>query len=1684
MLTFDGKPASWVPGKETANKEPPTNKFVVEKLYKVHRQRINKMEPVVDCHVDIPDFLTNTSWKQITEQHRRDIITKQNEVIYKRIAKAENTESLITTENRVHIKRVEHELMLMKRLKQMGRIRDILKVQRENEDLLVRIERARPEYGKKGIKEWYRHHELFKEGRRSDPTAGHLGFRGMKGLFPKALPPMPSPNARQVIVERSGGEWAMQNMHSPIMTSISRGNVGPGSPGGFSIDTNDPMMVTLDGSEESMDVDFNLNGGKGLGSNGNNDMLQSMSPSPIQTPIHAKASKKAAKAASSSSVSSQASKKSRTLKKTADSAASQKNPKLHPMKGRERALTKMLGTAQPGLSSNSSSAMQTALNTRVGTPGTIITGDVIVNVNALAIPGYVTILAKVVAVPFTDISVILQMLVKKTDSQTLSVHVRRTTPPYAILSSKQTPMDKVYDIVSTHGTSSIFSDSAIISDIAQMRGSFNNMFKEIDSDGNGYLTFDEFVVLMKKAKLGIDQAELRKILMEADDNGNGVVEFEEFYPLILDMTLSYRTVNAARKIVQKRQTVIDEEVTRRMISVNLEDNADSLIMKVSSCDPKKTGVVRASDMKRCLLAMAGPLNMTEDEIAMIQRQLPLEGYARMQYTTLPNAFKIAKWTSCRHRMQEDMGSDIYKNLLHTCQLLDDSSTSDPVNKGTITSEQLSEILKVNDMFSLNTIQHITIMGEMHNAMGGDSSQTGRIPYHKTLPLIAKTIELMLDPSMLRQRAELLNPDLGADSLSVSSLVDEIQDNKAKKKSNKEPTSRLRSLFNMADINRDNTMSLKEFIVCIRAVKLDLSEEEIAALYSQADVEGKGAISFSQFAFFFEKNLAAIERANHMKAIYVGLHDTSSTVRAVGGEAEQLQQLKDLEDHLLYVFKSVDTTSAGKLEKNDIQSVLQQIDVALSPFQVSTIMDEMFCDEDGFVEISEATVVCAHLLQVFLAEENAIAAEESAERDAKHIVMLMERDIHRIVRFFTNGIHEIDHDNTGHKGVMSDEVRNRKLELLVHSPHSGLCPTEANHLMHTLFNQAYRDGKVRNAAASESESIIGAVLADKIDLNANVEVARKRRESVLRSTTYAPTTSEYSASVTPSAAKYEDESASQIKGRSARSSILAKPGAPAGPATQAKAAVVAHAHPLRRKTVVAVRHWVPTEQELTDAVARAKKETIMRGRLQTLRADAATRALLISFEHARELLSMQARVEFHENYLPVRVAFNVLEDCLHFRINRSQILALIIFSNCFDRTDTLIEYQKFAKYVGAAIRKLHLPSEIEKRAEVIKLISKEAKAQTGNVKCNHYFDSLAISEEKLDQYIVDSFLKVEDSRGEVSQAEFIRIICSIPGVVLTTKDAITVSAGFPHTPEGAVHWQKFVPWAYKTISALSLEHMIKRRITILELDTNTLTQAVDNLDESFNGAHPTSGKGASALSELSALAENASELLKIRFVAKTGEGGKIVENVLALFPFDPDEIVLAKSDEEGEEGIVASLDTLSIEQGQDGNTTQLFSANNILLTAHLCDPPKLIQRKTFAGHKLTEISSAAPPASPGSSPNKKSLRGLPSADGAEVAPVKVSVSVMAVELPDFTIDRDLTVRVSGAYDYTANNKGPATPFEVMLDCPLAMPSMCLVDPDAAVEFAASIPSLLIIEFTKGGLREPRVMLNPSMMQGQV
>eukprot|EP01031_Cornospumella_fuschlensis_P003323 gene3323-4129_t len=153
MTTYNGRSASYVAGKEVVNKEPPVSKYVVEKLYRVHRERLARVEPTIDSHVKIPEFLLNQTWKKNAERQKMIEVMRANRAIYDRLARVENEESSLAKENKLHIKRIESKLSYLNKLKEHGRLVNLVKIQKENEYLLRRIERAKPQYTLKKCKE-------------------------------------------------------------------------------------------------------------------------------------------------------------------------------------------------------------------------------------------------------------------------------------------------------------------------------------------------------------------------------------------------------------------------------------------------------------------------------------------------------------------------------------------------------------------------------------------------------------------------------------------------------------------------------------------------------------------------------------------------------------------------------------------------------------------------------------------------------------------------------------------------------------------------------------------------------------------------------------------------------------------------------------------------------------------------------------------------------------------------------------------------------------------------------------------------------------------------------------------------------------------------------------------------------------------------------------------------------------------------------------------------------------------------------------------------------------------------------------------------------------------------------------------------------------------------------------------
>ena len=164
-IRYDGKPSDYIAGKCATNKEPNVSKFLVEKLYRYHRERILKIETVVDDQLVIPVHIRKSGYKALTQRRHAHNIAIENEQFYQRLLKAEKKVSSITEDNIKHVKLVNNIKSHFTKLNDTVRVRKLTQIQKENEYFLHRLQKARPELSVTEVQAWYQGHVKFREGR-------------------------------------------------------------------------------------------------------------------------------------------------------------------------------------------------------------------------------------------------------------------------------------------------------------------------------------------------------------------------------------------------------------------------------------------------------------------------------------------------------------------------------------------------------------------------------------------------------------------------------------------------------------------------------------------------------------------------------------------------------------------------------------------------------------------------------------------------------------------------------------------------------------------------------------------------------------------------------------------------------------------------------------------------------------------------------------------------------------------------------------------------------------------------------------------------------------------------------------------------------------------------------------------------------------------------------------------------------------------------------------------------------------------------------------------------------------------------------------------------------------------------------------------------------------------------------
>jgi len=1646
MLTFDGKSASFVPGKENPNKEPAVSKFVVEKLYKVHRERVLNMEPVVESRIDIPDFLTDNSWKKITEQHRREVIRRENEVIYQRIAKVENLESLITKASREHKYRVEKELVLMKNLKLKGRVRDFLKVQRENEDMLKRIERARPEYTLRGCKEWYKHHELFKQGRRSDPTAGHLGFKTVKGLLPKKMEPVLNSSLESTLNSIVFKENHINGMHDAA--TKTRGNTADGKRRNSTINTiNNTIARGVLGTRARTAGARNTMNGSQLGdyldNNSMVDMAETLDLGANQTSsvagdtdsLYAQMVEIGVTAAHAQRPKTQGGKLSRNINigrrgvgpsgvgpsgvedslvttssqvrfnngtNSLDAGSLLSDAKDQSIDDRGKAELTQSHESLGGYGGSEGFEAEGSIGS-IGSAAQSLTSP---SKSSLSVvmrkEGFQSLLSRPFTIPFGN-TVLVQLLSSTAEySDHLLVRVANGNGKET-LAERFVPIDTIFEVVSSTASSSIL-QSAGNGDLASLRSLLVTMFKEADDDGNGYLTYDEFEALMEHVELGISNSDLRYVIQEADENENGVVEFDEFVPLAVDLIQSFRSVNRAKIYCSQRDAMFHEEVQEKMKHIDIDNITHICLSKIQESDPKKYGVMRIPEFRRCLNSIAYAADLTEGEISQIMHRLPVDAFGRVLYNTLDDVLVKVKFQALKTAMVREQGGDLQKWLFDRCskeemarqnEIASSSTTTEAFGGvGRIKAETLADVLRKSEM-NLSRLQICVLLAG--NVMDGD------VDYYQFIPIAVKTIQYMFEPKALRQRAELIEKtDLSSENL-MDALTHSLE----------ELTTRVSGLFKACDVNHSGSLNLLEFVLVMKSLEFELTEEEIESYFALIPLSrSDGEITLAEIVTFLSENLPTMQRKKQNRKLVAELHSS----HVVTFDEDSIKKEADvLEGRLRDIFHLSDSENTGFLTRDEYKVVLQSLDLKISNLEMDMILaeaDRSDGDDDGLIDYILFLPECVKLLQTFIARENAVGENANQERKAyekaESIASASRSEIMQVAAYLRSRLIIIDTQ------LHLPAERRQAVSELVHNPHSGLTKTEGKALISWLFDES-----------DDAVATSGQKQAPALRHHHSENTHKSENKGFAGEEKFSP----------PNEYKAEDKDDISLSNKKGRISVrVSSKGALSTQQPASKTAKRALKLSLK-SAATTISHQKSKSlqrslEELMEIVHAIRRNSIMRGILRELSPTACTNLILSHIEIIREDMILAGLLDPATIYVPVKVCYQALNNASELRLNRSQILSIVSWAECYDKSGQNLDYKGFADGAAKVIVKLFDPEHLTNRANILdsgqhKDDEEEATIMSG------------LQEEDLTFFLKQTVhsLLVGESR-ELNQKQCSHVLKEVPLLKLGDHEIAAVVAACTGD-NYMVNVDHLLANSYDILRNICRERFINRRVAIMAL----------------SGKPGETKAEKDALQEMTSLAEKFIDFVKVRQITGNHRDDKTQHQI--ILPIDSDSKTVEKSHEVEDAGADDS----------QMNAIEVLLVSDRRVTFPCREKPKALAPVATDGSGNASSASAGAAMHASKSFTKKR------ADLTVPDTFTGVLKIIAVEKA-LAMDRDMIVTVTSDDGRVAS----ALPEAIKL------PMLCAVDKELAMEFTNAFISRFYVEMEDQDDKNPVIRVSDGTLGG--
>jgi hypothetical protein len=229
----------------------------------------------------------------------------------------------------------------------------------------------------------------------------------------------------------------------------------------------------------------------------------------------------------------------------------------------------------------------------------------------------------------------------------------------------------------------------------------------------------------------------------------------------------------------------------------------------------------------------------------------------------------------------------------------------------------------------------------------------------------------------------------------------------------------------------------------------------------------------------------------------------------------------------------------------------------------------------------------------------------------------------------------------------------------------------------------------------------------------------------------------------------------------------------------------------------------TAQELFDAIFDVRKVSVMRGLMEGIDTSVTHTTILRALMEEVTALKASGEMSQESFYIPIKNCFKVLGDLHDLRLNRSQILFIISWAECFDKDGVEVDVVKFAEHAAGIISKITAKEMMETRADVVNKGSFDEKKILNGMR-----------ENELEMHLAYALASLNAEDHVITSDQLKDVLKEIPRLNLSERDCSALVIPFdPEHLKGPLNWKEHLHAIVSMIITHCRERIIHRRLSL-------------------------------------------------------------------------------------------------------------------------------------------------------------------------------------------------------------------------------------------------------------------------------